>query len=65
MANVNVADNVAYQVAKIIHKNKTKLQASYKSLSHFNPKDIAINFGVPYHSGAEKYYREAGVWQSK
>jgi TRAP transporter TAXI family solute receptor len=65
MANVNVADNVAYQVAKIIHKNKTKLQASYKSLSHFNPKDIAVNFGVPYHSGAEKYYREAGVWQSK
>ena len=65
MANVKVADKIAYQVAKVIHTNKTKLQASYKSLKHFVPADIAVNFGVPYHSGAEKYYREAGVWPSK
>jgi len=24
-------------------------------------KDMAQNFGLPYHPGAEKYYKEAGL----
>lgn len=65
MANAKIGEDVVYQVAKAIHTNKAGLQASYKALSHFAPTDIATNFGVPYHKGAEKYYREAEVWPGK
>jgi hypothetical protein len=65
MTHAGVSDKIVYQVTKILHTNKAKLQAAFKGFKNFNPKDMAVNFGAPYHAGAEKYYREVGIWPSK
>jgi TRAP-type uncharacterized transport system substrate-binding protein len=38
--------------------NFASVTAAMKGVS---AKDMATNFGLPYHPGAEKYYREAGL----
>jgi TRAP transporter TAXI family solute receptor len=65
MTHVGVSNDIVYQIAKLLHTNKAKLQAAFKGFKNFNTKDMAVNFGAPYHAGAEKYYREAGIWPSK
>jgi TRAP transporter TAXI family solute receptor len=50
------------RLAKALHDNKDKLEASAPVLAGFQPARMAEPFGVPYHPGAEKFYRAAGQW---
>ncbi|WP_112323716.1 TAXI family TRAP transporter solute-binding subunit [Oceanibium sediminis] len=63
LTNKDVPDEVVYEIARILHSHKDALVKSYGALAAFDPAEIAVDFGVPYHPGAEAYYREAGVWQ--
>ncbi len=63
-AGKDVSDDIVYNVTKAMHEN----EAEFKSLgplwrSHSSagmPKDQ----GMPYHPGAIKFYKEAGIWPS-
>lgn len=63
-AGKDVSEDVVYNVTKAMYEN----EADFKGLgplwrSHFSegmPKDQ----GMPYHAGAIKYFKEAGVWPS-
>jgi hypothetical protein len=65
IASTNVSDEVVYKTVKALHGNKDLLVSSAAILRSFDPKLMAEKSEVPYHPGAEKFYKEAGEWPPK
>ncbi len=62
-AGTTVKDEDAYNLAKTLHQNWKKLQKDYGPLRGVKPTMLApSNNPIPYHRGAAKYYKEAGLW---
>ncbi len=61
IANAKMEEKTAYDLAKALHKNISKLQAAHPTLKAVTPEFLASQKIIPYHKGAEKYYREAGL----
>jgi TRAP transporter TAXI family solute receptor len=60
--NKDVSDNIVYTVAKTLHDNKAALVAAFRPMALFNPEKMAKPLkAVPFHPGAEKYYKEIGL----
>ena len=50
-----------YKVTKAIIEGRDAFGNVAASMKGIAAKQMAQNFGMPYHPGAEKYYREAGL----
>lgn len=61
VVNAKMDDKVAYDLAKALHKHVEKLQGAHSSMKVVTPEFLASQHIIPYHKGAEKYYREAGL----
>ncbi len=61
-----VSDEDAYRLAKSLHTNWKKLQKDYGPLRGTPQDGLApANTAMPYHPGAIKYYKEAGLWTAE
>ncbi|MGE0629472.1 MAG: TAXI family TRAP transporter solute-binding subunit [Hyphomicrobiaceae bacterium] len=65
VVGAHVSDDVAYKAAKMLHDNQADLTAIARAFGRYDPKELARDRGVPFHPGAEKYYREAKIWPAK
>lgn len=65
IASDNLPEDVAYQFVKANMENSAELKKKVPVLSGWSTKDSVINTGIPYHPGAIKYYKEAGLWKSE
>ena len=64
--NTKTPADTIYKITKALHDNKDALVSTFAGLNDFNPKEMAIEHdGLIYHAGAEKYYKEAGMWPPK
>lgn len=61
VVNSKMDDKVAHDLAAALHKHVDKLQGAHGSLKAITPEFLASQKIVPYHKGAEDYYREAGL----
>jgi TRAP transporter TAXI family solute receptor len=61
LANKDMADEVAYRLAKAIHENLDQFRQIHGSLVPYQLKDAVTGTGLPLHNGAEKYYKEKGI----
>jgi TRAP transporter TAXI family solute receptor len=62
VTNAKVKDDVVYRTVKALHDSKQDLAATFPPFALFNPQNMAKPLqGVPFHPGAEKYYRETGL----
>jgi hypothetical protein len=62
ITNAKVKDDIVYRMVKSLHDNKQDLAATFPPFALFNPQNMAKPLqGVPFHPGAEKYYRETGM----
>jgi uncharacterized protein len=62
VASAQTKDDVVYQTVKAMHQGKDKLVAVTPVLRDFDPARMHTAYkGLPYHPGALKYYKEAGV----
>ncbi len=62
-AGSQVGDGDAYMLVKSLHTNWKKLQKDYAPLRGTPVDGLApANTSMPYHPGAIKYYKEAGLW---
>ena len=61
IVNKDMADEVAYRLAKTIHENLDQFRKIHGSLVPYQLKDAVTGTGLPLHSGAEKYYKEKGI----
>ena len=53
--------DVVYKVVKLMHRSKKKLVAGFIQFERFDPNNMAPKTSVPYHPGAVKFYKEAGI----
>ncbi|CAI10584.1 MULTISPECIES: TAXI family TRAP transporter solute-binding subunit [Aromatoleum] len=61
VVNDKMDDKVAHDLAEALHKHIGKLQGAHGSLKAITPEFLTSQKTVPYHKGAEAYYREAGL----
>lgn len=64
LVSVDVPDAIVYTITKTIIENADKFPKIHAALSDFDPKkaaEPALNGNCPLHSGAAKYYKEAGL----
>jgi len=62
--STKVPSEVVYQVVKAIYESKKELVATFKPFVLFDPKNMAkASEGVPFDAGAEKFYKEVGIWK--
>jgi TRAP transporter TAXI family solute receptor len=64
--NAKVSEETVYKIAKALHASKAELVATFVGLGRFSPDRMATEIeSVPFHPGAEKFYREIGAWPPK
>lgn len=61
VASCNLPDSVVYAMTKAIADNVSTLASVYKGIGKLTPKGMAEDIGVPFHKGAARFYKEAGV----
>ncbi len=60
-----VTDDEAYKLAKTLHQNWKSLQKDYPPLRGVPANGLAAAVNPhPYHPGAIRYYKEAGLWSA-
>lgn len=60
-ASAKTAPDVVYKITKAVIEGRDDYANIVKTMKGITPAEMAQNFGMPYHPGAEKYYREAGL----
>jgi len=61
VASCKLPDETVYGMAKAISQNTALLASIVKDIRALTPKGMAEDVGVPFHPGAAKFYREAGL----
>ena len=61
VASCKLAEDLVYAMTKTIAQNTQQLSAIVKDIKTLSPKGMAEDIGVPFHPGAAKFYKEAGV----
>ena len=58
-----LSNEIVYKVTKVMHKQAAKLKEGGPLWrSYQDNANMAKQHGTPYHPGAAKYYKEAGLW---
>ena len=65
VSSSNVPEDVVYKTTKAIFTNKEMLAAASATMKSFDPRMMAEKNEVPFHPGAEKFYKEVGAWPPK
>ncbi|MCL4799227.1 MAG: TAXI family TRAP transporter solute-binding subunit [Burkholderiales bacterium] len=61
-ANASLPDEIAYDLAKAAHTQIDKYKAAHRVFEQsITPEKLVESAAAPYHPGALKYYREAGL----
>jgi uncharacterized protein len=60
-ASSKTPPEVVYKLTKAIIEGRDEFANVVKTMKGITPAEMAQNFGMPYHPGAEKYYREVGL----
>jgi len=55
-----VSDDVVYDVVSALHDQRAALEGIYSAEDR--EVRFAVESGVPFHAGAERFYREIGMW---
>jgi TRAP transporter TAXI family solute receptor len=61
VTSADVADDVVYEVTKIIFDHLGALRAQHPALADLDPAEMLKGSTAPIHPGALRYYREAGL----
>lgn len=62
LAHKDVSDEVVYQLVEALYNGKQGLVDSHGIFNSFDPDRMAVDVDVPFHEGAERFYREVGQW---
>jgi len=57
----DLPEDVVYKMTKLMATHVNDMAAVVKPIAGLTAKDMAVDIGVPFHKGAAKYYKEAGV----
>ena len=58
IANKNASEDLVYEFTKTVHDNLAELKNIDPALESVDTEDLPADIGVPFHPGAEKFYKE-------
>lgn len=61
VVSCKMPDDAVYAMTKAIAANIPTLASVNKGMAKLTPKDMAEKIGVPFHKGAARFYKEAGI----
>jgi uncharacterized protein len=61
VASCKLPEDMVYNMTKAMAANVSSMAAVNKAMAGLTPKAMAEDIGVPFHPGAAKFYKEAGV----
>jgi hypothetical protein len=61
VASCKLPEQTVYAMTKTIADNTKSLATVAKDIAKLDKKGMAADIGVPFHAGAAKYYKEAGI----
>jgi len=61
LVSAKLSDDVVYKLTRALVENKERLGAVVREIGATQPKEMAPDLGVPYHSGALRYWKEIRV----
>ncbi|NWG23302.1 MAG: TAXI family TRAP transporter solute-binding subunit [Pseudorhodoplanes sp.] len=61
VASCKLPEDAVYKMTKAMADNVSSMAAVYKGIGGLTPKAMAEDIGVPFHKGAAKFYKEAGI----
>ncbi len=61
VASCKLPEDTVYAMTKSMAQNVTQMALVNKAITGLTPKVMAEDIGVPFHKGAAKYYKEAGI----
>ena len=62
ITHAKVSEDVVYNLTKLMYENRAKIVEKHPAGKAINPKNVMKDTGTPFHPGAIKFYKEAGVW---
>jgi TRAP transporter TAXI family solute receptor len=61
VASCKLPEDTVYKMTKAMASNIASMAAVNKAIARLTPQAMAEDIGVPFHPGAAKFYKEAGV----
>ncbi len=61
VASCKLPEDTVYGMTKAIAANTQTMSSIVKDIRGLTPKGMAEDIGVPFHPGAAKFYKEAGL----
>ena len=61
VARCDLPEKTVYEMTKAMATHVDDMAAVVKPIHGLTAKDMAVDIGVPFHKGAEKYYKEVGA----
>lgn len=61
VASCQLPEDTVYAMTKTMAQNIPQMALVNKAIAILTPKMMAENIGVPFHKGAARYYKEAGI----
>lgn len=65
VSSTKTPDELVYKATKAVYENKQVLTSTSAVMKSFEPSLMDEASVVPYHPGAEKFYKEVGEWPPK
>lgn len=63
LTNAQLPDETAYRIVKAVFDNLDEFKKLHPALADLTPQNMLEGNSVPYHPGAVKYFKEAGLMQ--
>ena len=61
LVNKSLPEDAVYAITKTIFENLDALRAAHNAARHISLENVATGMPVPFHPGAEKYFKEMGA----
>lgn len=62
ITSAKVDEETVYQMTKLIYENRAAVVERHPAGKAIQPTVVVRDTGTPFHPGAERYYREIGIW---
>ena len=62
ITSADKGEDLVYELTKMIYEQREKVVEKHAAGRAINPENVVRDTGTPFHPGAERYYREIGIW---
>lgn len=62
ITHADVDEQLVYDFVRIAYGNREQIAERHRAAKAISPENVVKNTGTPFHPGAIRYFKEAGIW---